>query len=85
LKSTINTISSPVWFLKKLFLAAEHWVLAVKKFSVTGFLTIESKHQKYFTLTDQVWMIIEEFFDKRRLSLSKSGLIWSVREGDNTI
>ncbi len=86
MKSTINTISSPVWFLKKIFLAVEHGVLAVKKFSVTGFLTIDGLcTEKYFTLTDQVWMIMEELFDKRRLSLSKSGLIWSVLETDNNI
>jgi len=57
--------------LKKVFLAIEHGALAVKKFSVSGFLTIDDlSTKKYFTLTDQVWMIMEEVFDKRRLSLS---------------
>ena len=71
--------------LKKLFLAIEHGVLAVNKFSVTGFLTIDDlSTTKYFTLADQVRVIIEELFDKRCLSLSKSGLIWSDRENDNT-
>ncbi len=71
-------------FEKTLFLAVEHAVLAVKKFSVTGFLTIvDLSTKKYFTLTDQVWVIMEELFDKRRLSLSKSGLIWNFRETDH--
>jgi hypothetical protein len=69
---------------KKLFLAVKHGVLAVKKFSITGFLTIDDLcTKKYFALRDQVWMIMEELFNKRRLSLSKSGLIWSVRETDH--
>jgi len=72
--------------LKKLFLAIEHGVLAFKKFSVTGFLTIDDlSTKKYFTLTDQVWTIMEELFDNRMLSLSRQGLIWSVREHDNNI
>jgi len=71
---------------KKLFLAVEQGVLVVNKFSVTVFLTIDDlSSKKYFTLADQVWMIMEELFDKRRLSLSKSGLIWNVCETDNTI
>ncbi|GEM_PF-6215534 len=58
--------------------------IAIKKFSVTGFLTIDDlSTKKYFRLTDQVWMIMEEPFDKTRLSLSKSELIWSVRETDH--
>ncbi|WP_294346863.1 hypothetical protein [uncultured Sphingobacterium sp.] len=66
---------------RKLFLDVENGVLAIEQFSVTGFLTIDDlSTKKYFTLTDQVWMIMEELFDKRRLSLSKSGLIWSVRK-----
>ncbi len=72
--------------LKKLFLAIEHGVRAVKKFSVTRFLTIDDLcTKKYFTLTDQVWMIMEELFNKRRLSLSKSRLIWNFRKTDNNI
>ncbi|MFC3355503.1 restriction endonuclease [Sphingobacterium zeae] len=71
---------------RKLFLDVENGVLAIEKFSVTGFLTIDDlSTKKYFTLTDQVWMIMEELFDKRRFSLSKSGLIWSDRENDNNI
>lgn len=71
---------------RRLFLDVENGVLAIEKFSVTGFLTIDDlSTKKYFTLTDQVWMIMEELFDKRRLSLSKSGLIWSDRENDDNI
>ena len=71
-------------FEKTLFLAVEHGVRAVKKCSVTGFLTIDDLcTKKYFTLTDQVWVIIDKLFDKRRLSLSKSGLIWNFRETDH--
>jgi len=73
-------------FEKTLFLAVEHGVRAVKKFAVTRFLTIDDlSTEKYFTLTDQVWMIMEELFNKRRLSLSKSGLIWNFRKTDNNI
>lgn len=71
---------------RKLFLDVENGVLAVEKFSVTGFLTIDDLNtKKYFTLTDQVWMIMEELFDKRRMSLSKSGLIWNIRETDRNL
>ncbi len=39
--------------LKNLFLAIEHGVLAVNKFSIIGFLTIdELSSKKYFTLMD---------------------------------
>ncbi|WP_293879029.1 restriction endonuclease [Sphingobacterium sp. UBA1498] len=71
---------------RKLFLDFKNEVLSVEKFSVTGFLTIDDlSTKKYFTLTDQVWMVMEELFHKRRLSLSKSGLIWSVPETANNI
>ncbi len=71
---------------RNIFLDVENGVLAIEKFSVTVFLTIDDlSTKKYFILTDQVWMIMEELFDKRRLSLSKSGLIWSTREADNNI
>jgi hypothetical protein len=37
---------NPVWFLKKLFLDVKYGALAVKKFSVTGFLTIDDLSNK---------------------------------------
>lgn len=53
--------------------------LEVEKLSVTGFLSItNSKSVKSFTLKDQVWMIMEQLFDGKRLTLSKSGLIWNL-------
>ncbi|WP_293887915.1 MULTISPECIES: hypothetical protein [unclassified Sphingobacterium] len=71
---------------RNIFLHVENGVLAIEKFSVTVFLMIDDlSTKKYFILTDQVWMIMEELFDKRRLSLSKSGLIWSTCEADNNI
>ncbi|WP_286861425.1 MULTISPECIES: hypothetical protein [Sphingobacterium] len=71
---------------RKLFLDIENGVLTIDNFSVTGFLTIDDlSTKKYFTLTDQVWMIMEELFNKRRMSLSKSGLIWNIREPDINI
>ncbi|WP_127139389.1 restriction endonuclease [Flagellimonas oceanensis] len=51
----------------------------VEKISITGFLIKIDKHSKRsFLLTDQVWLIMKELFDKRNLTLSKSGLIWSL-------
>jgi len=85
-KEVLKNISLDYSTDKILFIDVENGILTVEKFSVTGFLTIDDlSTKKYFTLTDQVWMIMEELFDKRRLSLSKSGLIWSVREHGNNI
>ena len=61
-------------FLK--FLGKE---IATEKISISGFFTKTDKSStRSFLLTDQVWMIMNELFDKRNLTLSKSGLIWNL-------
>ncbi|GEM63855.1 hypothetical protein SF1_18370 [Sphingobacterium faecium NBRC 15299] len=58
--------------------------IEVEKLAVTGFLLIkDSNNVKSFTLSDQVWMVMEELFDVRRLSMSKSGLIWNLPKKTN--
>ncbi|RFZ94130.1 hypothetical protein D0C36_00810 [Mucilaginibacter conchicola] len=53
--------------------------IAFDKISITGyFANIDKSSKKSFTLTNQVWMIMNELFDKRRLTLSKSGLIFHL-------
>jgi len=53
--------------------------IPVKKLSITGFLIkIERSYIRSFSLTDQVWLIMKELFDKRKLTLSKSGLICNL-------
>lgn len=58
--------------------------IAVDKISITGFLTLDDMStEKSFRLTDQVWMIMEQLFEKTKLSLSKSGLIWHLPKTDH--
>ena len=53
--------------------------IAADKISITGFLTNSDRSfKRSFVLTDQVWMIMNDLFDKRKLTLSKSGLIWNL-------
>jgi hypothetical protein len=53
--------------------------IAIEKVTITGFFEqTDLSSKKSFRLTDQVWMIMNELFDKRRLTLSKSGLIWNL-------
>lgn len=67
-----------------LFLKLNDELIPVNKLSVTGFLSIENKNiTKSFKLTDQVWLIMEELFDGRRLTMSKAGLIWNLPKTDN--
>ncbi len=63
----------------KLFLKFQGKEIATEKISITGFLTKTDKSTtRSFLLTDQVWMIMKELFDKRNLTLSSSGLIWNL-------
>lgn len=53
--------------------------LAFEKISITGFFVkIDQNSKRSFRLTDQVWMIMNELFDGRKLTLSKSGFIWNL-------
>jgi hypothetical protein len=54
--------------------------IAFEKIAITGFFAkINKSSRRSFILTDQVWMIMNELFDKRKLTMSKSGLIWHLR------
>lgn len=71
------TIDFP--FSGKLFLRLQDREINVEKISITGFFTKTDKSSKRsFHLTDQVWMIMKEIFDKKALALSKSGIIWNL-------
>lgn len=52
---------------------------AIEKVTITGFFEkTDLSSKRSFRLTDQVWMIMNELFNNRRLTLSKSGLIWNL-------
>jgi len=75
LKST--TIDYPL--KTRLFLRFQGNEIPTDKISITGFFTRTDQNiNRAFVLTDQVWMIMNELFDKRNLTLSKSGLIWNL-------
>lgn len=64
---------------RKLFWKRSNDEIAIEKISITGFFTqIDMSSKRSFQLTDQVWMIMKDLFDERKLSLSKSGLIWNL-------
>lgn len=64
---------------RKLFCKQSNDEIAFEKISITGFFAkIDKSSKRSFRLTDQVWMIMNELFDKRKLTLSKSGLIWNL-------
>jgi len=53
--------------------------IAIEKVIITGFFEkTDLSSKRSFRLTDQVWMIMNELFDKKKLTLSKSGLIWNL-------
>lgn len=53
--------------------------LAIEKIVITGFFSkTDRSSTRSFRLTDQVWMIMKELFDKRNLTMSKSGGIWNL-------
>jgi hypothetical protein len=53
--------------------------IPVEKISITGFfIKIDKSSIRSFLLADQVWLIMKELFDKRKLTLSKNGLIWNL-------
>jgi len=64
---------------RKLFYRQSNNEIAFDKIAITGyFAKIDKSSKKSFALTDQIWMIMNELFDKRKLTLSKSGLIWNL-------
>jgi len=63
----------------KLFLKFQGSEIETEKISITGFfIKTDKSTNRSFLLTDQVWMIMNELFDKRKLTLSKNGLIWNL-------
>ena len=63
----------------KLFWKLPKEEITVEKVSITGFFTKSDRSSKRsFLLTDQIWMIMKDLFDKRNMALSKSGLIWNL-------
>jgi hypothetical protein len=75
LKTT--TITYPL--NRKLFWKQSKEEIAFDKINITGyFAKIDKSSKRSIALTDQVWMIMNELFDKRKLTLSKSGLIWNL-------
>jgi len=73
----ITTITYPL--TRTLFWKQPIGEIAVAKITITGFFEkTDLSSKRSFRLTDQVWMIMNELFDKRKLTLSKSGLIWNL-------
>ena len=72
-----DTIVYPIG--STLFLKLSDKEVPVEKIAITGFLIkIDNRLKRSFSLTDQVWLIMKELFNKRKLTLSKSGLIWNL-------
>ena len=72
-----DTIDYPI--SSKLFWKLPDKEVPVEKIAITGFLIkIDSQSKRSFSLTDQVWLIMRDLFDKKKLTLSKSGLIWNL-------
>jgi len=63
----------------KLFWKLPKEEIAVERISITGYFTKSDRSSKRsFLLTDKIWMIMKELFDKRNMAFSKSGLIWNL-------
>ncbi|MGE9313206.1 restriction endonuclease [Niabella sp. CJ426] len=53
--------------------------IIIEKISFAGFLIeIDASVNRSFRLTDQVWMIMKEIFDKKSYLLSENGMIYDV-------
>lgn len=53
--------------------------IAIEKISITGFfIKVDQSSKRSFRITDKVWMIMKELFEGRKLTLSKSGVIWNL-------
>lgn len=64
---------------RKLFWKQSDSEIAFEKIAITGFFSeADQSSKRSFLLTDQVLMIMNELFDKRKLTISKSGLIWHL-------
>lgn len=63
----------------KLFWKQSGSDITLEKIAITGFYSkTDQSSTKSFRLTDQVWLIMKELFNKRNLTMSKSGGIWSL-------
>lgn len=72
-----TTIDFPLNF--KLYCELTEGRISTDQISITGYLTHSDESvKKTYHLTDQVWMIMNELFDQRKLTLSMSGLIWNL-------
>ena len=57
--------------------------IEVEKIIFTGFLIKHNDSSKViFDLVDRVWLIMNEIFDKRRITLSKSGMMYNFPPED---
>ncbi|MEJ5996577.1 hypothetical protein WG904_19270 [Pedobacter sp. Du54] len=55
----------------------------ISEIIITGYLKkTESTEMKYFNLVDHVWLVMEEIFEKRRMTLSKSGMMYNLPYDD---
>lgn len=62
----------------KLFWKHKGEEIEVEKIIFTGFLSEHNDSSKViFDLVDRVWLIMNEIFDKRRVTLSKSGMMYN--------
>jgi hypothetical protein len=53
--------------------------LVVTEIKITGYLTrTDSSSKKSFQIVDEVWLIMDEIFEKRRSALAKSGLMYNL-------
>lgn len=53
--------------------------LIIEKVLITGYLTkTDTSSRRSFQIVDQVWLIMNEIFEKRRTTLAKSGMMYNL-------
>jgi hypothetical protein len=53
--------------------------LVIREIKITGYLTRkDSSSKKTFQIVDHVWLIMNEIFENRRTTLSKSGMMYNL-------
>jgi len=60
-----------------LFWKQHNEIIAIDKIGISGYLSKTDQNSTcLFKLTDQIWMIMNDLFDKKKIALSKTGLVW---------
>jgi len=73
----LKTITIEFALGSNLFWKQHNEIIAIDKICITGYLSkTDQNSTRLFKLTDQIWMIMNDLFDKKKIALSKTGLLW---------